>query len=293
MSKSRKHHYLSQFYLRNFCGDGEYFDKLHVFDVQSGEWFATSPKNVGAKRDFNRVDIENVEIDALENSLAKFEAGAALALQRIVSTSQFPTDKDLNWMLNLIGIYACRNPRMRSSFNRAVKQNVRIMGEYLVSSEQIFKRQMELAISSGEVKPNNVSYVEMKEFVESGAYCVEIPTDENHRVEFNAFDTVLPLLGQRSWSLLVVESSASDVISCDHPVIITSKTSREMVVGIGTKDTEIIFPISKKLILYGVFERPIKKEVTINSERVAIFNRRIAAQAKRHIYSSRPCFAMR
>jgi hypothetical protein len=294
MSIARKHHYLSQFYLSNFCDAQTSPDKLHVLDISSGVWFQTSTANVGAERDFNRVNIEDRGIDALERALSQFEGKAAPALQRLISCKQLPNDDDLNWILNVICLYACRNPRMRESFNRAREHGIRLLGQKLVSNEAIYKSQMKNAIAAGYVEENDVSFAAMKRFVKSGRYDIKIPLDENHRVEFNAFDKILPLLGQRFWTLLIVEPNGSEVISCDHPVVITHKEpDNNAPVGIGTKNTELIFPVSHNLILYGVYETPLRTEVVIGSERVATFNTRIAFSAERHIYSLRPSFLMR
>ena len=49
---------------------------VHVIDLERGTSFATSPLNIGAIRDFNRVDIPGVPIDQLERDYAGFESAA-------------------------------------------------------------------------------------------------------------------------------------------------------------------------------------------------------------------------
>jgi Protein of unknown function (DUF4238) len=294
MTAARKHHYLSQFYLRNFCDARTSPDRLHVLDVGSGDWFQTSTANVGAERDFNRVKVADHEIDALENALAQFEGEAAPAVQRLINGKRLPDNGDLNCVINMICLYACRNPRIRAAFNHARKYDQEVLAQLLVSDEATYQSHMEKAIAAGYVQLNDVSYAEMKQFVKSGENNIEIPADENHRVEFDTFDKVLPLLGQRSWTLLVVEPDGPEVISCDHPVVVTHKDPGiNAPVGLGTKNTELIFPISRELFLYGVYETPLKTEVVISAERVATFNTRIAFNAERHVYSSQPHFVMR
>jgi hypothetical protein len=75
----RKHHFVPQFYLRGFTGDN---DQLFVVDRPSEKTFRTSPKNVAAERDFNRVDVEGLAPDAIEKALADFEGKVAPALER-------------------------------------------------------------------------------------------------------------------------------------------------------------------------------------------------------------------
>lgn len=294
MASARKHHYVSQFYLEGFCDTQAPSRGTHVLDVNTGKWFHTSTSNIGAERDFNRINVDGREIDALETELSQFEGEAAAALRRVIDSKKLPDDEDLNWILNLICLYVCRNPRMRAGFNRAREQTVRILGEILVSNEQIYNSHIAKAKEAGYVKPNSVSFDEIRRFVHSGEYEIEIPTDENHRVEFHAFDTVLPLLGERYWTLLITEAGAPGFICCDHPVTITYKErGRRMSVGVGTKNTELVFPLNPNLALYGVYETPLKSEVKIGADRLATFNSRIAFNAKRHIYSCKPYFVMR
>jgi hypothetical protein len=95
-------------------------------DVQSGDCFSTSPKNVGVARDFNRIDVNGQRIDALESALA------IDAVRKVLSARTFPDPADFNVILNLIGLIALRNPRSRETFNQARSQTLHMLGDLLV-----------------------------------------------------------------------------------------------------------------------------------------------------------------
>lgn len=52
----RKHHYVSQFYLRGFTDDKK---QLLVTDRPTEKVFRTNPTNVAAQRDFNTIEGED------------------------------------------------------------------------------------------------------------------------------------------------------------------------------------------------------------------------------------------
>ncbi|MFZ3064317.1 MAG: DUF4238 domain-containing protein [Nitrospirota bacterium] len=67
---ARHHHYLSQCYLKGFTKGDSKKSKLTVIDFREKKLFETTPRNVGGIRDFNRIDIEAIDQNALEKSLS-------------------------------------------------------------------------------------------------------------------------------------------------------------------------------------------------------------------------------
>src|SRR5208337_2789424 len=118
-STARKHHYLPQAYLAAFTDTGTREGQFYVFAPDNGNCFHTSPKNVAAQRDFNRVDIPGESPDIVEQSLSQEERHMVDACRNVNRTKTFPSDEDCNYIINLIGLIAVRNPKLRTSFNRA------------------------------------------------------------------------------------------------------------------------------------------------------------------------------
>lgn len=71
---ARNHHFVPQFYLKNFAKPRSKDGKLFVCDMKERRRFQTKPRNVAARRDFNRVEAEHVDPNVVESQLGVIEA---------------------------------------------------------------------------------------------------------------------------------------------------------------------------------------------------------------------------
>jgi hypothetical protein len=85
MPEARQHHVIPQCYLRGFTTKGKK-SQLHVFDVGRCKRFMSSPRNVAGVRDFNRVEMDGVEPDAIEIAFSVPEGRLADALRNFEET---------------------------------------------------------------------------------------------------------------------------------------------------------------------------------------------------------------
>lgn len=291
-STARRHHYLPQAYLAAFTRTGSKDDQFFVLDVHSGRPFSTSPINVAVERDFNRVDIEGRSIDAIEQALSPFEEQAVMAIRNVIESEKFPNEEDCNWILNLLGLIAVHNPQLRKSFNRSREQLIHCIGDLLVSDKKIWEHHVKKAREFVENINDDVSFDNMKQFIEERKYRLEFSPEGNLRVEFHAFDKLLPILGQRTWSVLVAPNDGPEFICSDHPVTLVWKSGKVGSVGYGLKETEVFFPLGRNIAFYGVFETPLKPAVKLKPDHVAMMNRRVILNAERHVFSALESFFM-
>lgn len=293
MATARRHHYVPQGYLAAFTDTGTKERQFYVKNVVSGESFRTSPKNVAHIRDFNRVDIEGQAIDALESALSSFETTAIDSIRRILLSMEFPDFNDCNVILNFLGLIAIRNPRARDSFNRARERGLHQLGELLVSDRRTFEHHIRKAAEAGYVSNTNVSFEELKSFVDERRYTIEFHPEGNSRVEFKAFDKLLPILGQRTWSLLVAPDGGPEFICADHPVTLVWKDGRQEPVGFALRQTEVFFPLGPYVGFYGTFEDPLAPVVKLKPDYVAVMNARELESAERNCFSAKESFIVR
>lgn len=291
-STARRHHYLPQSYLALFTDKETKDGKFFVLEVESGRKFRTSPINVAVELDFNRVDMNGYPPDVIENALAPVEQKAVQAISNTVVTEEFPNDEDYNYILNLICLIAVRNPFLRKSFNRAREHGIDIIGNLLVSDKKLFEHHVQKTRENGENIPETVSFEEMKRFIEDRKYKIEFYPEGNLRVELNTFDKILPLLGERIWSLIIAPPEGPEFICSDHPVTINYKSGRNGPIGFGLRNTEVFFPFSRRAGFYGTFEDPLKKVVHAKPGNVATMNRRVAFNTERHVFSPLESFAI-
>lgn len=291
-STARRHHYLPQAYLAAFTRTGSKDDQFFVLNVHSGRPFSTSPINVAVERDFNRVDIEGRSIDAIEQALSPFEEQAVMAIRNVIESEKFPNEEDCNWILNLLGLIAVHNPQLQKSFNRSREQLIHCIGDLLVSDKKIWEHHVKKAREFVENINNDVSFDNMKQFIEERKYRLEFSPEGNLRVEFHTFDKLLPILGQRTWSVLVAPNDGPEFICSDHPVTLVWKSGKVGPVGYGLKETEVFFPLGRNIGFYGVFETPLKPAVKLKPDHVAMMNRRVILNAERHVFSALESFFM-
>jgi len=288
---ARKHHYLPQAYLAAFTDTESKDGQFYVLDTGSGTCFRTSPKNVAAERDFNRVDLEGKSPDILEQALSPFEDRAVQAIRNVIRTETFPSDEDYHFIINLLGLMAVRNPQSRKSINWSRQEKIHLMANLLVSDKKIFDHHLNKSQEAGYVAETNVSFEQMKQFIEERRYRIEFAPKGDHRVEFHNFDQLLPILGQRIWSLLVAPSPGPGFICSDHPVALTWKNPDSRVpIGYGLKNTEVFFPLGPRTGFYGVYEDPLPTVIKIKPAQVAMMNWRVAQSAERHVFSATDTF---
>jgi hypothetical protein len=289
---ARRHHFVSQCYLKNFAGPHKKVPQIHVYDRVSKTAFRTGIDNVGAERDFNRFEAEGQQPDAFENSMAGFEGELDGALGRIIATRSLSNDDDRAYLLNFIGLQALRNPRLREMMRSALEQTAKITMDLILSSRESYERHVKATRAAGSVVPE-VPYEEMKKFFKSEQYRVEANREAQIEREMQVFENTLPLLFRRGWRLLRAPGRSGGFITSDHPFTLMWSDPKMRGgfygPGLALPNTEIVFPISPALAVIGAFEIE-NGEQDVNDVAVASLNGATIAYAKRQVYALDPDF---
>jgi hypothetical protein len=211
------------------------------------------------------------------------------ALERIIEKESVDDAEDAGLLLNFVTLLAIRNPRLRETIRdfheRVATQIVRVA----LATPERWTREMEKARAAGAItSKRDVSYEEMKKFVESGNYTMSLRTERHIQLEAGSFEKVLPFIFRRKWILLKVAKEAGGFITSDHPVCLTYTGPRAEGFaarpGFGLQNTEVLFPISPGLAVVGAFEAQ-DGEAEIDEEMTAQFNGTVASFAERHVYA--------
>lgn len=118
-SPAKRHHVISQFYLKGFMNDSWYF----LLDIKTGSITHENRNNLRnrcVKKHFNTIDIPGIREDYLEYKFSKLEERAAQAIKNIENTKRF-YGESRSWVLWLIA-YFMRSPERRSALNSSVNQ---------------------------------------------------------------------------------------------------------------------------------------------------------------------------
>ncbi len=272
----KHHHYIPQCYLRGFASREGKAWRTEVTNLQTGQSFTTSVRNVAGERDFNRVDVEGVDPNYIEKQLAKIDDEFAGAIRRIEASRQFHGEDKL-LTLNVIALLASRRPDVRENMRSVHEQVAKRIMDLALASKERWEGQIQQMRRSGARVNDDVSYEDMVAFHRRGEYTVEMNREHQIGLEWNAFDTVVPLLLRRKWQLVTSDEETGAFITCDRPVVLVFKEPEKVAPlyrrspGFGLRNTEVVFPLSERTCLIGDFEGEDKVEVA-NEFMVASIN---------------------
>ncbi|MCY4637900.1 MAG: DUF4238 domain-containing protein [Acidobacteria bacterium] len=287
---ARRHHVVPQGYLAGFTDDGTPAGVLTVFDRVSESVFPAKPRNVATKRDFNRVDLDGLPPDAVEQALGELEGKAIRAIRRLQERGGCLTDEELSDIVNLMALLVARNPQSRRAMNAAREQTGRISLGMLASDRGMYEHHVAKAKSEGFIPGDDaVPFEQAAAFIESDQYRIDVSTTESILGELRVFESVFETLASRWWSLVIADPDAPDLVTCDHPVTVVSKDqSRRGPIGYGLPGTEVSFPLGPRHALVGVLENPLRPQFTARPTEVAALNSRTVHHADRQVYARSP-----
>ncbi|WP_280554734.1 DUF4238 domain-containing protein [Halomonas sp. 25-S5] len=294
---ARHHHYLSQCYLKGFTKGGAKKSKLTVIDFKENKRFETIPRNVGGIRDFNRIDIEGVEQNALEKSLSQFEGEAASALRNLEENLHFEGETRI-LILNLIALLAIRSPEMREHWRQCHAQIAERVMDLSLATKERWESQLRQMKESGKEVSDDITYEEIKRFHESKEYDITVAREHHIHMEFVGVDAILPYLDSRNWLLIKVTEESGPFITTDNPVNITWKEPDKIPLfyrnspGYGMRGTQVYFPVSRNLALIGEFDGP-EGIIDGNRELVSALNYKMLIFTYKQVYCPKIGFYFR
>ncbi|AET95219.1 hypothetical protein BSFA1_79510 (plasmid) [Burkholderia sp. SFA1] len=290
---ARKHHYVPQCYLKRFTSTGSKGAQLYVIDAKRQRAFTTTPANIAAERDFNRIDIEGEDPNLVESSYAEFEARLAPALVRIDRRGALTDEADLSLVLELIAILAVRNPSRREHKRKFQQETHRRMMELLVETPERWEAHTQKAIEAGAVEAPGLSYDQARDFVERGEFTLEVDTTRHVQEELKSLTTVYELLYRRSWVIVKAGASSGGFVTSDQPTTLYWD-DEEMEggfypPGFASRDTTVFCPLSRRVAIRGSFDGRLGA-VEVPPEIVASINLRTILSAGRQIYAENDSF---
>lgn len=285
---ARQHHYVPQCYLRGFTKNRAK-PQLFALDAKERRTFRTTPENVAVERDFHRIDVEGLPLDALEQAFSGFEGELSQALGRIVEARSIRNSNDRALLFNLIALTAVKNPRLRETMRAARERTTKIMMQMATASPQGWEAHVRRAKEAGYIaKDADADYERMRDFIVQDQFVIDVPPAEHLSIELKTFDKILPLIFHRKWMLFRAPPQATGFITSDHPMCLMwsepAKRAGFFPPGLGLKRTQLLFPISNELAAIGAFEIE-EDEVDANDLLISQINGSILLHATRQIYA--------
>jgi len=300
---ARRHHVIPQLYLSGFTDSGEKNGLLYAHDLRELKTFRAKPSNVAFEKDFYRIDAPGVDIDEIERIFWELETEAARVFKKIIQIQMLPAKrKDYAILMRFMAQLVMRRPNVRESLMQSHEQVMRMFARMTASlpDDQLRAQFDRLR----EKKPDmpEVDLAAFREFATSDDYTIEFPQNFHIQQLLTtllpvADETIAPLLAARHWVLWAAQDGAGHFVTTDRPVALSWTVEvppfYENSPGFGLENTMVVFPISKRLAMYGRFDGPRGLALPANAEQVALINRVMSRSVIRFMYSTDENFRWR
>ncbi|GAB5433169.1 MAG: DUF4238 domain-containing protein [Epibacterium sp.] len=286
MATKANHHFIPQFYLRGFADGVGRKARVFTFDSDTKSIFKTLVRNVGSRRHFFRVEADGVDPNYVEDAMAEIECEIASHLAEVIEAKSFPTSEHFNSVMNLLANVSVRNPRLRDNMSEFHKDIVQWMAHLSLSSKEVWESQVDQMREEGVPLKEDVSYEDMKNFIESTDY--EIVIDQTYLIglELQMIEPVLECSARRYWCF-VTAPEGHQYICSDDPVVLSWTDDRgagPYSPGHGVGGTLVTFPLSPELLLMGTFEE-LPEHLEHAPFQVLAVNSRTARYSTKQIYA--------
>jgi hypothetical protein len=283
-----KHHFISQFYLRNFTLNGEEKETLFCYDKTKNNYFPSNPKDICFIKNFNTISVPGKEY-IIETDQSIIESKLATSFRQVIETKKYPNDEQLNHILNFIALITLRNPKMRAILDKLITDIADKFTSMTMASEEIYKDQ---CLQAGIKEEDILPYEKQKEFTEDKSrYTLDVNQEVHVKNEAETIGDLVETLNQRNWYLVVSDETIGEFITSDYPVSIISLVELPAMcgVGFGMIKTEVSFPISKHLAIIGVFEEydNVNKTIIATEDLVKTINIRTYEFSTKQVYSTK------
>ena len=289
MAQARKHHYVPQMYLSGFADPN---GQLWTSDASTSKTFLAGAANIAAERDWNKIEVEGLPVDALEKELGKFEGMIAPTIKRVRETGSFGSDgEDREDIINLVTLLAVRNPRTRDGIQRVETEVLRSMlvGHY--KDQKRWDAEVEQMKALKQWPENQPADFEgFRQYVEENKDKLHAHKNLTLEMELEVLPAMYPLFDARRWRILKARQGTGGFVTTDHPVCIHKPGAavnygQLYAPGFGLADRDIVFPLSSKVCLIGRLEGE-EDVMEVDLHNVASVNATVMGFALRQIYAT-------
>lgn len=275
MSEPTKHHYVPQFYLRNFSRDQRsicQIVKVKSSDAQQSSYLSAIA-DTAAVRDYHKLDFDGAEDpNMIERELAKVEGQLANTVKRALESGV--DDKQVREMLPLlVSLLLMRVPRYKvfiEDLLRATVSSVELMLERTGELPPVPKKLKEI-LSFEDVQRRIHNWICV-------AYMFQLACDAK----------VLGLLGAMHLSLWRTKCKG-ELLTCDNPVSLfrpDAKRTDSYGTGIGDRRVEISLPIAEDALILLTWNHDAPREGQLDETLIREYNRRTIVSADKVVFAS-------
>lgn len=284
---ARNHHYISQAYLSSFSEKKGKNEQVMAFSFSEERSFRTNIRNVGAERDFNRIESDNLDPNFLEKELGDFEGSIKPTIESVTQKAA-ADDKDMSILLKMIALYAVRTPAMRKTRESHEENVMKLILKQSFATKERFESAMKQMKADG-YEVDSWDYDKMKDFVDRDDFSIRQDRERFIDLEMKQLIPMVSMLAQRKWTLLISDQKKGYFITSDRPVVIEWYDNSNLPPmmanrpGFGMRNSIVYFPLSKVSCMVGSFEDYFRYHST-STETVAHVNSQLINKCSDQIY---------
>lgn len=280
----RRHHYLPQFYLRNFVDSR---GRIWAYPKLGGNAKPVSPRDFGVERDYHTFTGKDGVKDrtTIEEAFADIENEVAPAVRKIIGKERLSI-AEYELFVTFVSTMLVRVPARRDQVGRMAAEMMKLFATTSASNKDAFHADYQRF--EADTGHKGADAEEVRQFILSDNY--EMRTNPKIALAFSlhTLHTVTECLAQMDWVFLW-RSGRFKFLSCDSPVFYCDPTLPPTTwrgVGLMNRGVEVSVPLSTDVLAFGDYRPKQRKYVQVQPEVVRLFNQRTVDSAHRYVFAS-------
>ena len=287
MGNPRRHHYVPRSYLAGFTQTGKKDGRLCVLDKSDGRSWHSNPRDSACKRDlYAPEDLGGgggVDAQEIEQTFGIIEGAYTQAIGAVLESGIMPISGDSreNLMLFLAAQHT-RVPGVTEVLDDVTNRLMSAAASFMTATPETWADHADGSPGS------DIPYERVRALVQSGECQWELGQNERLAMQLGFVEPIAKALDKRQWSVVHAVDRAPDFMTSDRPLSVSwthPQKHADYAPGIGLSQTTVMFPISKRVALLGMFEGVLPtKEAT--SAMVGIVNMWTGLSATKYVFSA-------
>ncbi len=292
MARTKKHHYLPQFYLRGFATASNGDQIWRIEKSAEARSFLTSVRDSGAESDYHTINREDGEPDSstVEQELSKLETLHSSVISKILRKEQISKidRQHISAFLSLMRVRVPAFKRFVEDQNvAAVKAISKLMAKGKRLEEIVEKHKIPI-LEGVTGAAREATFEQMRTMINGDMFTIEIANSQLLSLMFTtAFESkVIGAISRMRLRIMDVPFG-SHLITCDQPVSLFQPIMGDIVSPGALIDpvTQLSMPLSRYCLAFLDWSNGPDEGGTLTVEQVEEFNRRTAVMADSVIFS--------
>jgi hypothetical protein len=282
----RRHHYLPQFYLRNFANSKDRRNAW-VYAKAGNIVHSATPRNLGIEKDYHTVTLADGTKDrhTIEETVAALENVAAPVVQKILRRASLTSEDN-----EIFAVFAAqmflRVPARRDNAGRMMSEMLKHSAQQLAGNKESFhtdyRRFQEETGDQSDLDPE-----ELRQYILGDDYVLTVNSSAALGLSFGAMEVVSTCFLRMQWAFLH-RNGRFRLITCDNPVFCCDPTILPNTwhgVGLMNPGVEVSFPLSPDVVAFASYHPKRRRVQHIGPEVVRRFNQQTIDSAYRYIFA--------